>query len=293
VTEWKAVYGTIEARDSVSARARVGGTVEELNVTEGDTVTAGERIAVVQDEKIAFQIDALDAQIRALQAQLETAQTELERGQTLIQRGVTTAQHLDQLRTTVDVVRNQLASTQSQRAVVVQQGAEGEVLAPSDGRVLTVPVTRGAVVLAGEPIATIGGGGFFLRLAVPERHAASLEEDAEIRITAEGRESTGRLAKIYPQIQNGRVIADVEVESLETGFVDARVLVELPMAEREALLVPDAAITTRSGLDFVSIEVAGQAHLRTVLTGESHARDDGLYVEILTGLNAGDVIITP
>ena len=44
-------------------------------------------------------------------------------------------------------------------------------MAPGDGRVLTVPVTRGAVVLAGEPIATIGGGGFFLRLAIPERHA--------------------------------------------------------------------------------------------------------------------------
>ena len=129
-----------------------------------------------------------------------------------------TAQRLDQLRTTVDVTRNQLAAAEAQRAVVVQQGAEGEVLAPGDGRVLTVPVTRGAVVLAGEPIAVIGGGGFFLRLAIPERHASALQEGATIRITAGGAESAGRLVKVYPQIENGRVVADVEVETPGDGL---------------------------------------------------------------------------
>jgi pyruvate/2-oxoglutarate dehydrogenase complex dihydrolipoamide acyltransferase (E2) component len=208
-TEWKAVYGRVEARDTVPARARIGGIVVELVVSEGDSVKSGQKIAVVRDDKIAFQIAALDAQLRALQSQYETAQAELERGQALVDKGVITVQRLDQLRTQVDVARNQIASAQAQREVIVQQGAEGEVLAPSEGRILTVPVTRGAVIMAGEPIATIGGGGFFLRLAIPERHAALLEQDASIRITANGAESNGRLAKIYPQIQNGRVIADV------------------------------------------------------------------------------------
>ena len=176
MTEWKAVYGRVEARDTVPARARIGGIVVDLAVSEGDSVTEGQHLATVRDDKIAFQIAALDAQIRALQSQLATAETELTRGEALVERGVATAQRLDQLRTTVDVTRNQLAAAEAQRSVVVQQGAEGEVLAPGDGRVLTVPVTRGAVVLAGEPIATIGGGGFFLRLAIPERHAAALQE---------------------------------------------------------------------------------------------------------------------
>ena len=124
-----------------------------------------------------------------------------------------TAQRLDQLRTTVDVTRNQLAVERGPaRGRGAAAGRRCELLAPGDGRVLTVPVTRGAVVLAGEPIATIGGGGFFLRLAIPERHAETLQEGAPIRITADGAESAGRLAKIYPQIENGRVIADVEVD---------------------------------------------------------------------------------
>ena len=44
VPEWKAVYGRVEARDSLAARARVGGTLISLDVSEGDTVKAGQRI---------------------------------------------------------------------------------------------------------------------------------------------------------------------------------------------------------------------------------------------------------
>ena len=39
VTDWKAVYGTVEARDRIPARARLGGTLVELSVVEGDMVT--------------------------------------------------------------------------------------------------------------------------------------------------------------------------------------------------------------------------------------------------------------
>ncbi|MGB5556389.1 MAG: efflux RND transporter periplasmic adaptor subunit [Paracoccaceae bacterium] len=293
LTEWKAVYGRVEAQETVPARARIGGLVETLSVSEGDLVTTGQEIAVVRDEKIAFQIAALDAQLDALRAQLETAQTELERGQALVERGVATVQRLDQLRTTVDVVHGQIASTEAERAIAVQRGTEGQVFAPDDGRVLTVPATRGGVILAGEPVATIGGGGFFLRLAIPERHAATLQEGAAIRISAGGAESSGTIAKIYPQIENGRVIADVEVADLDTAFVNARVLVQLPVGERSALLVPQAAVSTRSGIDFISVQEGSEAVERTVVLGEPVSRDGSDFVEVLTGLRPGDVVITP
>jgi multidrug efflux pump subunit AcrA (membrane-fusion protein) len=196
VPEWKAVYGRVEARDLMPARARIGGTVVELLISEGDEVEAGARIAIVRDDKIDFQIAAIDAQLRALEAQLSRAEAELERGRSLVGRGVITAQRLEQLSTDVEVTQNGIAATQAQRSVIVRQGEEGEVLAPASGRVLTVPVTKGAVIMPGEPVATIGGGGFFLRLAIPERHSAMLEEGAPIRITAAGAVGDGPLAKI-------------------------------------------------------------------------------------------------
>ncbi len=292
VLEWKAVYGRVEARDLVPARARLGGTVAELLVSEGDMVEAGQRIAVVQDDKIAFQIANYDAQLRALSAQLEKAEAELKRGLSLVERGVIAAQRLEQLRTDVDVVRNQIAAVEAQRSVVVQQGEEGAVLAPASGRVLTVPVTKGAVIMAGEPAATIGGGGLFLRLAIPERHAGDLKKGAQLRIDI-GTEMQGRLARIYPQIENGRVIADVEVDGLENAFVDARIPVEVPVGSREALLVPRGAISIRSGLDFVRVVVDGAEVERAVVPGETIMRDGVAFVEILAGLAAGETIVVP
>ncbi|MFP7674409.1 efflux RND transporter periplasmic adaptor subunit [Marivita sp. S0852] len=293
ISEWKTVYGRVEARETVPARARIGGLVVELSVTEGDLVEPGQQIALVRDDKIVFQIAALEAQITALNVQLSTAETELQRGQALVDRGVATVQRLDQLRTSVDVLRGQIATAEAERDVVTQQAAEGGVLAPGAGRVLTVPATLGAVVLPGEPIATIGGGGFFLRLAIPERHAASLVEGAGIRMHAEGTETTGRVAKLYPQIENGRVIADVDVANLDTAYVNSRVLVELPVGERSALLVPEGAVTTRSGIDFVTVMVGEDQMDRAVVLGEPVVRDGEHMVEVLSGLSSGDVVVTP
>ncbi|MFZ1814505.1 MAG: efflux RND transporter periplasmic adaptor subunit [Rhizobiaceae bacterium] len=291
VTEWKAVYGRVEAKDTVPARARIGGVVVELLVSEGDTVSAGQKIATVRDDKLAFQIAAIEAQLRALASQLDTAQNDLERGQSLVSKGVATKQRIDQLQTQVDVVRNQVSAAEAQRDVITQQEAEGDVLAPVGGRVLSVPVTRGAVIMGGEPVASIGGGGLYLRLAIPERHSASLVAGSTIRLTAGGAETSGTLAKIYPQIENGRVIADVDVAGLDTSYVDARVLVEVPVGEREALLVPAEALSHRAGLDFVTVMDGGAEVERLVLPGGIINRDGSDFVEVLSGLSAGDEVV--
>lgn len=289
LTEWKAVYGRIEARDRIPARARLGGTLASLRVAEGDTVEQGDVLAEIVDQKIGFQLSALTAQRQALAAQLDNAQAELTRGEELLKQGVTTAQRLDALRTQVDVVTGQIAALDAQRQVVEQQAAEGAVLAPVSGRILDVPVAQGAVVLPGEPVATLGGGGIFLRLAIPERHAADLTTGATIRIDGAGSPTEGTLVRIYPLIENGRVIADVEVQGLPDDFVDARILVRLPVGERQALAVPETALVTRAGLDFVAIDGAG---LRAVVPGTHEVIDGQPMVEILSGLRAGDRILT-
>ena len=286
MTEWKSVYGRIEARDRVPARARLGGTLVELAVTEGETVSAGQVLGRIVDEKLALRLRAIEAQSASLAAQLQNAETELARGEELLTRGVTTVQRLDALRTQVDVLAGQIAAVAAERQFVEQQVAEGAVLAPVAGLVLDVPVSKGAVVLPGEAVASIGGGGFFLRLAVPERHASALEEGDKIRIDTPEGGAKGTLVRLYPLIENGRVIADVDVADLSDRFVDARVLVRLPVAERLAILVPEAAMITRQGLDFVATE----GGLRSVVAGQRHEVDGAVMVEILSGLQTGDVL---
>lgn len=294
IIEWKSVYGTVETRDRVPARTRIGGTIDTLAVTEGDRVEAGQQIALVQDDKFAFQLDAIDAQLQALHAQDDTARTELERGRTLLDRGVITTQRMDQLRTEVDVIGGRIRSLEAERLVLEQRISEGAVLSPQTGIVLSVPLARGSVVNPGEMVAEIGGGGVYLRLAVPERHAEALSENDEIVIGANGDgQRIGRLAKLYPQIESGRVLADVEVEGLQADFVGRRVPVHLPIGTRQGLLVPSDALSTRNGLDYVSVEGPDGLVSRVVVPGGSQQREGGTWREILTGLRAGDRVVIP
>lgn len=291
VVDWKAVYGTVEARDRTPARARLGGTIVELLVVEGDSVTAGEPLARIIDDKLDFQAAALAARRDAVSAQLTNAEADLRRGEDLLKDGVTTTQRVEALRTQVDVLQGQIAALDAEAEVIQQQAREGNVLAPVAGRVLDVPLTKGAVVMPGEVVAVIGGGGTFLRVAVPERHADTLTEGASIRISAPDGDRTGTLARVYPLVEGGRVVADVDLPGLPDRFVGTRMLVRLPVGERQVLLVPADALVTRSGLDFVGVVSNGTIRLRSIVPGATHVIDGAAMVEVLSGLVAGDLVV--
>lgn len=291
ITDWKTVYGQIEAKDMIPARARLGGTLVSLNVSEGDLVTAGQELGKVVDAKIAFQINAIDAQIAALESQLANARADLTRGEALKARGVMTAQAYDALQTQVSVLGQQIEAQKASRQVTEQQATEGAVLAPIAGRVLEVPVARGAVVMAGETVATVGGGGVFLRLSVPERFAATLHAGDAIAIETGGASVAGKLAKVYPTIAGGRVNADVEVPDLKSDFVGERVLVKLPLARRQAFIVPAHLLHTRSGLDFLRVRAGDAVIERAVVPGPKQVIDGVEMVEIVSGLSGGEEVL--
>lgn len=290
VTDWKAVYGQVEARDRIPARARLGGTLVALDVAAGDSVTAGQVLGRVVDDKIGYQLGAIDARIGALQAELDNAATDLTRGEALNARGAQSAQQLDRMRTSVDVYRAEIAAEQANRKVVEEQAAEGDVLAPVTGRVLTVPAAKGAYVISGEAVATVAGGGFYLRLSVPERFAKALHTGDAIGMDAASGSATGQIARVYPLIEEGRVSVDVSVSGLDETYVGTRIPVRLPLGQRTALVVPVAAVTLRSGLDFVTLADGSE---RVVLPGERHDVDGQAMVEVLSGLSGGEEIMVP
>lgn len=296
VTDWKAVYGTVAARNQIPARARIGGTLTVLSVVEGDRVVAGQVLAQVEDEKLAFQLSALTAQRAAAAAQQANARAEVQRGESLLQQGATTTQRLDALRTQLNVLTGQIAALDAQAEVIRQSQAEGAVLAPAAGRIVEVPITRGAVVLPGETIAHLATGGTFLRLAIPERHAAELKEGDPILIeNAKGQDAgaaQGKLVKVYPLIADGRVVADVEVQGLSDRFIGNRLLVRLPVGSHPALLVPSTAILHRAGLDFVAVDTGAGPVMRVVVPGQRQMANGVEEVEILSGLAAGDRFLT-
>lgn len=298
VADEKAVFATVESANVVPARARIGGTVAELNVRQGDEVKQGQLVATVGDEKLVLQMKSLDAQIAGLEAQLAQSKTDLDRAEDLFSRGTIPKARLDEARTAFNVASNAQRARIAQRSVLEQQLSEGKVLAPTAGRVLTVPVTTGTVILQGEPVATIAERNFVLRLRVPERHARFLKVGDTVRIDGEelgaGGATFGKIRLIYPQIEDGRVVADAEVSGLGDYFVGERIRVWVSGGKRESFIVPASFIITRFGIDYARIRKGEGTIDVPVQRGRALPRPDMPdALEILSGLKAGDVLVKP
>ena len=298
VADEKAVFATVESANVVPARARIGGTVVELAVKEGDAVKQGQIVATIGDEKLALQMKSLDAQISGLEAQFAQAQTDLTRAEDLFAKGTIPKTNLDQARTAFNVASNTLKARTAERSVIQQQVTEGNVLAPTSGRVLKVPLTTGTVILPGETVATVAERNFILRLRVPERHARFLKNGDPVRIDGEelGKSGAqfGTIKLVYPQIEDGRVIADAAVAGLGDYFVGERIRVWVSAGERKSFIVPGSFIVTRFGIDYARVRKNAATIDVPVQRGRELPRPDMPdALEILSGLKSGDVLVRP
>ena len=299
VPDEKSVFATVESAHVVPARVRTGGTIIELKVRQGDHVDQGQVIATVGDQKLALQIKSYAAQVQAAQSQAAQAKLEYERAQRLVAAQAIARNMYDQARTAYDVAISNLKSINAQRAVIQQQTAEGQVLAPTSGRVITVPVTSGTVVMAGDVVATVAEQDFVLRLQIPERHARYLKAGDPVRLDGAdlGLDGSrfGRIELVYPQVENGHVVADALVSGLQDYFVGQRVRVWISAGERKAVVVPENLSATRFGIDYVRLWTREDGAIDIpVQRGEDRPRPDlpnGL--EILSGLRPGDRLLHP
>ncbi len=298
VADEKAVFATVESANIVPARARIGGTVAELNVKDGDEVKQGQVVATVGDEKLVLQLKSLDAQIAGLEAQLAQAKTDLDRAEDLYSKGTIPKARIDEARTAFNVATNAHRARIAERSVIEQQLTEGKVLAPTGGRVLQVPVTAGTVILAGEPVARIAEKNFVLRLRVPERHALHMKAGDTVRVDSQALGANGAkfgtVKLVYPQIEDGRVVADAQVKGLGDYFVGERILVWVSAGTRESIIVPAGFIITRFGIDYARVRQGNEVIDVPVQRGRLLPRPDVPdALEILSGLKAGDILVRP
>ncbi len=84
-------------------------------------------------------------------------------------------------------------------------------------------------------------------------------------------------------------MADAVVDGGLSALVGERVDVLVPVGDRRALRIPKTYITTRYGIDFVKVHV-GEHIIDAPVTLSNPKADAQGYVEVLSGLHAGDVI---
>ena len=95
------------------------------------------------------------------------------------------------------------------------------------------------------------------------------------------------MIRVYPAVQAGQVSADVEISGLDARLIGRRLPARVAGGVRHVMLVPKGFVTTRYGLDSVTVVARdGSAMHVPVQTAPA----DGGNVEILSGVNPGDVL---
>jgi len=132
-----------------------------------------------------------------------------------------------------------------------------------------------------------------LRIELPERHARFMREGDTVLVGARGLAvddtadlRAGRISKVYPELSNGRVIADAEVDDLGDYFVGERTRVYVATGRRLAIIIPPDFLLQRFGVTYAIVKGEGE-----VMVQSGQKSNDG--IEILSGLRPGDVLLKP
>jgi RND family efflux transporter MFP subunit len=289
IADTRIVSAAITSRDQAEARARISGTLVELTVRAGDTVTRGQRIATVTDSRLGYEASAASAQVDAAEAEAVRARADLARIDDLYRNKVYARARLDTAVAMARAADARVAAARAQQGASASVVGQGAVLAPASGRVLRADVPAGSVVSPGQSIATITAGPAVLRMMLPESLAGKLRIGAAVTLAdpIDGA-ATGRITQVYPAISGGQVMADAAMPGLSERFIGRRVGARIETGRRSALVVPRRFVTTRFGVDHVDVVTGRQVSAVPVQITAVAGTDT---VEILSGVGAGDTII--
>lgn len=274
--DWQDVSAEVATVDQAQVLARIPGILTSLSVREGDMVRKGQAIGRIVDSQ-------LGPQAAAAKAQMVQAQSELKRVKFLHDNGVYADARLEQAQAAA-------ASARAQYAATTAVAGQGIVVAPATGRVLTADVPAGSPVAPGMPIAVITAGATIVRLEMPESLAGKVHVGSQVRASDIGNDgAVGRVVKVYPSVTAGTVKADVSMPGIDDKLVGRRIAARVQTGTRKALLVPDAYVTERYGIDYVAL-VGKDGNATQVPVQTAPSAQDG-KVEILSGVSAGDTLV--
>jgi RND family efflux transporter MFP subunit len=277
-TNTEAVVGTVQARLHAALEAKVSGHIEQFPVELGQRVKAGVLVALLGSSDLKARLDQAEA------SQEQTGRNWNRISTLFHQQAATRAEYDD---------------AQAQRRVADAAVAEAramldyaKVVAPFDGVVTKKWADVGDLASPGKPLVEIEDPSQLrVQADVPDVIAAHVHEGGQlgVRVDALNKELTGTVAEISPAADpvthTFRVKVNLAaVPGLRSGQF-ARL--EVPVGESDALLVPEPAVVERGQMEILFVVANGHAHLRLVKTG----RHIGDQVEILSGLDAGDVVV--
>ncbi len=277
------VIGSLSANEAVEMKSEIDGTVREINFEEGQKVKKGDVLIVLDRAK-------LEATLAQAQANADIAQTTFKRMGSLVEGGAVSQQEFDQS-------KSEVAAKGAQADLIKAQLADTQIIASFDGTVGARQVSLGQVISKDTLLTVlIDGDPMKADFHVPERYMGRLKigQPVELKVAAYGdKVFKGEVYFIDPQVDEltRTVLVKAKIPNPD-GELRRGMFVKLDLVISEksnGLAVPEVALIPKNDDVFLfTIDAEGKAQMQMVKTG---VRMPGM-VEIISGLKAGDTVIT-
>lgn len=303
------VIGRLVARQAGVVSARINGPVDRFQVEVGDRVDAGDVIAVLTKDSLearrdlaASQLAEAEAQIKTKEASLALARQEARRLEGLKDSAAFNQSRYEDVQQEVAVARAEVAEAEAnaQTYSAEMRLAEinlsyAQVVAPYAGAIAQRRTEAGAYLQVGDPVVDmIADGSLEIEADVPFRNIIGLAPGTAVSIALDdGTKHWAIVRAVVPEenpLTRTRTVRFVPEfgETLGPLAADQSVTVQIPTgAPRTVVSVHKDAVIKRGDQSIVYVVAKGSAQLRTVHLGEAV----GSRLEVLDGLNAGDLVV--
>jgi len=250
------ISGDVTPATQLDVKPEVGGKIKVLRVEPGQTVKEGEVLVEIDDTDLLTEKDSAETEIEGARLSMEKAKANYERSRGLFEQKLISKEVFDNLTAEYQIAENALVKAQRGLQLVTDKLARTKVVAPSDGTVLTVPVSEGLVVIAA---ASVNSGTTLMTIAnlskllvdthINQVDVAKLELNQEVKLRAESLKDLELSATIS-------FIAPIATVKNNVKGFQVRALIEKPNARLRPGMTVNMLIPIATAPDAISVPIS-------------------------------------
>jgi len=289
--------------------------VMRLLVREGQYVSAGQTIAIINDGGLRDQSKQAQMQVNSTTSQMQSAEAQASLARTAFQKQsklwaqkigsemqyLTAKTNYEAAQKQLAAMRSQVAATQKGVSIVNAQISRTAVRAPFSGLIDQIITQDGQVVAPGVPIARIiNGSAMKVEANVPEKYISNVKTGTSVKIEIPnlGEKIDSRIARVGGGINpsNRTFIVEIPVPN-KSGMVKPNLLAKIKIIDYlnpNAIVVPSNCIKEDDeGNNYVFIlsQSNGNSDIAKKIM-ITKGNTTGNETEVKSGLKINDIVIT-
>ena len=299
---------TINGIQDVEIRPKVSGFLTQINVTEGQTVSAGQVLFVVDNETYQAQVRQAQAAVNTAQSAVNTAKLTFENTKQLHASKVVGDYELQTAENTFQSAQAQLAQAQAALASAKEALSFCYVKSPAAGVVGTLPFKKGALVSASNVLTHVSD------ISTMDVYFSMTEKDMLAMSQSEGglKAAVEKFPPLKLQLADGTMYAyEGHVSSISgvidrsTGSVQLKAQfpnpekllksggsgsIIIPRSADAAIVIPQRVVMEVQNKKFVYLLKDSNKVAYTEITVDP--QNDGVNYIVTSGLKVGDKYVT-